>query len=47
MNFQEIYQMYDYFSRMSNNGENFYLRQEFLWLKYIYERILNDYFEEF
>ena len=45
MNFQEIYQMYDYFSIMSNNEENFYLRQEFLWLKYIYERVLNGYFE--
>lgn len=51
MNFQEIYQMYDYCSRMvrdlADSKEDFYVRNEFFWLRYIYERILNGYFEEF
>lgn len=52
MDFQQIYQLYDYYSRMyehydiiwlSVNNEEFHLANEFFLLKNHLERVLNDF----
>ena len=52
MDFQQIYQLYDYYSRMykyydviwrNRDSEEFLLANEFFWLKDCLERALNDF----
>jgi len=52
MDFQQIYQLYDYYNRMyeyydntwlTTNSEEFHLANEFFWLKDCLERVLNNF----